>query len=384
MKKIVLFFSILLGIQLFAFSQNTSELKPYTDFLKNQNTTAKEYIFDLFKKYDIVILCERDHREMSQYNLILDILRDDRFTKKIKNAYFEIGNSAYNDTLNHFLRDASLTDNQVTESVMSFQRDIHGAPFWEKANYSFYIEKVHGLNKKLSSKNKINIYGLDTGIYWPSATEEDIRRRDSMMQSRDSVLATNFVHYFDKQDTKKALIVLNFRHAFLRDLFGRENAGRFIADTYKGKVANVYINSFGFKKDEESKDVISAIQDGKWDAAFIKAEKMDVGFDFAGTPFGSDSFDMIPFSSELRYSDMFTGFVYYCFLPSLRVTTGIDGFVDDQFAPELMRRYQLEQKVYNNELPEIDKLKLKYNTVIETSYREEFPAVVNQIDKWLN
>jgi hypothetical protein len=35
---------------------------------------------------------------------------------------------------------------------------------------------------------------------------------------------------------------LNYRHAFVKDLFGKENAGRFIADAYNGRVANVYIN----------------------------------------------------------------------------------------------------------------------------------------------
>lgn len=46
-----------------------SALDPYVDFLKEQTTSAKDYILGLFDDYDIVILCERNHRDMTQYDL---------------------------------------------------------------------------------------------------------------------------------------------------------------------------------------------------------------------------------------------------------------------------------------------------------------------------
>jgi hypothetical protein len=367
-------------------AQDNGALNTYTDFLQKQNTTAKDYILSLFDKYDIVILCERDHREITQYDLILDVLRDERFTQNVKNVYSEIGNAKNNDMLDSFLHNPALTPEEVSQSVMNIHRNSYGAPLWEKANYSYYIEGVYNINKKLSPENQINIRGLDIGIDWKYATENDIRLRDSLVNhSRDSILALNFINYYKTQNTNKALVILNYRHALLKDLFGRENAGRFIADLYNGQVANIFINSFGLKRDDESV-VVSAIQDGKWDASFIKAGKQDVGFNFADSPFGNDSFDIIPFPNNFNYSQMFTGFVYYTYFPDLRIVTGIKGLIDDEFAPELQKRYQLEQKVYNNEIPDMDTLKADYNTVEDKTYGEldDFTKAIEAINSRLN
>jgi len=108
MNKILLLIFILISCVVKCQSQKVSEIKIYTDFLSEQSTSAKDYVFELFKKYDIVILCERDHRDITQYDLLLDIFRDKRFVN-IRNAYFEIGNSTYNDTINRFLQNSNLT-----------------------------------------------------------------------------------------------------------------------------------------------------------------------------------------------------------------------------------------------------------------------------------
>ena len=67
-KSLFLLFFIILSVT-FSFSQ--SELTPYINFLQKQQT-PKEYIFALWKESDIIILGERDHRDTTQYNLILD------------------------------------------------------------------------------------------------------------------------------------------------------------------------------------------------------------------------------------------------------------------------------------------------------------------------
>lgn len=383
MKKYFLLLLLTLLVTQSLKSQNVSEIKPYVDFLQTQHISAKEYLFKLFEKYDIVILCERDHRDITQYDLFLDIFKDERFAKDIRNAYFEIGNSVYNDTLNHFLHNPNLTPEQVDESVLSFHRNSYGAALWEKANYSYYLKGVYDINKNLSTENKINVRGLDIGVDWSTATEEDLKERDALQAVRDSIMGTRFISYFDKQNTKKALVVLNFRHAFLQDMFGRVNAGRFIADKYKGKVANVFLNSFILSRNPEFPDNVALIHDGKWDAAFEKVGKNNLGFNFADTPFGRDSLDMIPFPNDFKYKDVFTGFIYYQYFPDIKTVSGMENFIDDTFVSELMRRYQLEQKVYNNELPDVEKLKEEYNTVTEETYMQAFPYLRKYIIKWL-
>lgn len=383
MNRILLVAVILMSCTLKCMSQNTSEIKIYTDFLSDQHTSAKDYIFNLFKKYDIVILCERDHRDITQYDLFLDIFNDKRF-ENVRNVYFEIGNSVYNDTINRFLHNPDLTPKEVDESVLSFHRNSYGAAMWEKANYSYYIKGVYEINKNIPDNNKISVYGLDIGVNWSTATIEALKERDSLQPVRDSIMGTRFISYFDKQNTQKALVILNFRHAFLQDMFGRANAGRFIAERYKDRVANVFLNSFIPTRNPDFPDNIALIHDGKWDAAFEKSGKNNLGFNFTDTPFGRDSLDMIPFPNSFKYKDIFTGFIYYQYFPDIKSVSGMENFIDDKFAPELIRRYKLEQKIYNNKLPDINKLKKEYNTVIEKTYRQSFPYLNTYIAKWIS
>lgn len=364
------------------FAQTNSAIKPYVDFLETQHVSSKDYIFNLFENYDIVILCERDHREITQYDLILDILKDKRF-QNIQNTYFEIGNSKYNDKLNDFLHDSSLTDEEVTKTALQMQRNMF--PLWEKANYTYYLKGVHKINSKLTDNKKVNVFNLDFGILWEESDEEKNRQKEANIGDRDSVMAVKFIQCYKQSKTKKALLVLNFRHAFLQDMFGRKNTGRFIADEFEGKVANVYINSFVLKKSNVTdqdipKTVVGTPQDGKWEAAFMKSDKRDVAFNFTGTPFGNDAFDMLPFPNEMKYSDVFTGFIHYNYLPDFRTVSGIENFIDDEFYKELVNRYQF----YNEEIPSENELKMDFNTVTEETYREEFPDTVEEIEKFLN
>ena len=138
---------------------SNSETATYAEFLKTQHTSEKDYIFNLFKKYDIVILCERDHAEVSQYDLVFDILKDKRFVKEVGNLYCEVGNPAYNKQLNEFLHNPSLSEQQVSDFVLSMQRNIF--PFiWDKRTYSHLVHGLYNINKTLSGK-KINLYSLD-------------------------------------------------------------------------------------------------------------------------------------------------------------------------------------------------------------------------------
>jgi len=365
-------------------SQSTSNenLKIYTDFLNKEHTSSKDYVFELFKKYDIVILCERDHGEITQYDLIINILKDSRF-QHIQNVYTEIGNSQYNDQLNDFLHNSSLTNDEAAKSALQMQRNMF--PLWEKANYLYFLKSVHNINSKLKDDKKVNVFNLDFGICWEASDEEKKKQSATHSNDRDSFIAGEFIKYYKKSKTKKALVILNYRHAFLQDMFGRKNAGRFIADEFGSKVANVYINSFILKSTKiTDQDVpetaIGTQHDGKWEASFIKSGKKDIAFNFAGTPFGNDAFDMIPFPNNLKYSDVFTGFIHYNYFPDLRRVLGIDGFIDDEFYKELAKRYQF----YDEEIPPKNELKTDYNTVMEITYREEFSDAVKEIEKWVS
>lgn len=134
----------------------------YEDFLASQNLSAKEYILSLFKKYDIVILCERDHRELTQYDLILEVISDERFRAEVGNVYTEIGNFQRNNLLNEYLCNDALSGVSAKRKALEIQRDSYGAGLWEKSNYAYFIYGVWDINKV--DDNDVNVYNLDIGI----------------------------------------------------------------------------------------------------------------------------------------------------------------------------------------------------------------------------
>jgi hypothetical protein len=88
MKKYI----ILLYITVVTLSVNAQNytLRDYVQYINNSRTTPVEYIFNLFEYSDIVVIGERDHRDTTQYELILDIQKDPRFVKKIGYVYTEV------------------------------------------------------------------------------------------------------------------------------------------------------------------------------------------------------------------------------------------------------------------------------------------------------
>lgn len=65
-------------------------IQPYVDFLSEKPLSAKAYILSLFKEHNIVFICERDHRDITQYELYLDLLRDPYFVNQVGVLFTEV------------------------------------------------------------------------------------------------------------------------------------------------------------------------------------------------------------------------------------------------------------------------------------------------------
>ena len=65
-------------------SAQTPDVKDFVASATQRGTEPLDYIFRLFEQSDIVVMGERDHRDTTQYELILDILDDPRFAETVK------------------------------------------------------------------------------------------------------------------------------------------------------------------------------------------------------------------------------------------------------------------------------------------------------------
>jgi len=112
-----------------------------------------------------------------------------------------------------------------------------------------------------------------------------------------------------------------------------------LKDAFGDRAANVLLNYWLFLPQAG----------GVWDAAFEETGNRPAGFDFKGSPFGEEPFDMFPFrpklKGELRYRDVFTGFVFVNPVNSQFLENGVPGF-HKGFEDEALRRAALVSDDY--------------------------------------
>lgn len=373
------------GLNLATAQHPSSALQPYTEFLATQDMPAKDYVLSLFNTYDLVILCERDHRDTTQYDLFLDILRDQRFIDNVGNLFTEIGVSNLNPKLNAFLHSGALSPDSVRRAISKFQRNCSYYPFWENANFSYLLAGLYGINQQLPPAGKINLYPSDMPLDWSEMDSAKYGKFMASIDSRDSIIASQIIGNFDRirssnERRKKALVIMNYRHAFGRKFqhpSGKKprNVGRYLFDSYGDRVANVYLNFVALRFADSSGNEIDyvPIHDGIWDAAFRASGRTNAGFSLDGSPFGKDRFDIWPFQTPFTFNDVFTGFMYYLPPEQMRCVVGVPDVVDSAAAIEMVRRLGIYNAAMGtSSTPTIEVVLKDYNT------RREYP--INRID----
>ena len=275
----------------------------YVDFLKDNRKDINDYVMGLFDKYDHVILCERHHQEMTQYDMIYNLVTDKRFVDKVGVMFTEIGCVESRKAYKEFVDTTYPNDTLVEKGLASFMTENQSVHLlWPNTNWFSFLKRMYYFNHH--NPKQVEILFADRN--WLDR---------SMLEARDSIMADNIISTILSDSIQKSLIIMNYRHAYLTS----GNCGNYISQKFPDKVANVMIN-FG-KADlisavlRPGNEMIKPIQHGKWDVAFEQIEDSDFAFDFSESPFGEDRFDhfFVPTSSvnNLQYQDMFNGFIYY-------------------------------------------------------------------------
>jgi hypothetical protein len=327
----------------------------YVQFLKQQKQTPVDYIVGLFKTYDLVVLCERSHPEVTQYEMIYEIAADKRFQQQAGHIFMENGGRTVRPLAESFLMDDSLTEPQVQEKLRAIFRNFDWTGASDRTNVYDFWKKVYDLNRSLPNDLRVHIYPSDLDFDWKGATKESYGVLCKQLGRRDQLMADNVAQKFnlirESAGRNKALVIMNYRHAFPHIPIRQggqtatvENMTGFLMAAYPGKVANVMINNVRLMPGSTDDHlVISAMQDGKWDAAFAVLANPSVGFDFKGSPFGGDEFDYfaVPFPIGRKYQDLFTGYVFFKPLDEHRMTFHIPGLLDPPFAGEMLKRCRI-------------------------------------------
>ncbi|HEY5914183.1 MAG TPA: hypothetical protein VJA21_26650 [Verrucomicrobiae bacterium] len=361
----------------------------YVRFLEQQRQSPLEYILGLFETNDLVVICERAHAEVTQYDLIYSLVSDPRFRRQVGNVFIEVGTSALRPAVEALLTDNTLSDAQVDEKLRYIAQNFDFGPVWEKTNIFDFLRKLHYLNRSLTRDRQVHVYPSGIEFRWESMSRQKWTEFGKQLGRRDQIMADNVVSKFKElrqtRDQTKALVIMNYRHAFphLPIKSGRqvENTTGFLMEAFPGKVANVMINSVGFLPGTTDQRVLmTALQQGKWDAAFAVVANPGIAFDFSGSPFGEDDFDYFPFiPHRRRYQDVFTGFVFFKPLEAHRQSFGLPGLIDASFGEEYARRASIAghpiQAGINEEIQSLATAR------VSNGYDE--PAIAEKIHQWL-
>lgn len=338
--------------------QSKNVIAPYVSFLEKQKE-AKDYIFNLFEKNDIVILCERAHPEMTQYDFIYDLISDKRFVKNVGNVFSEVGSRTQQTNLDSLMNSDSLSNVKFDLELSQILRDYSFYPIWFNTNYFNYLKKLYSLNQQLPKEQRIRHRFSDLECNWKEIkNKKDYFKVKSNFSKRDWMLAENVIKGYERlltsnQVRKKCLVIMNYRHAFgpvpdQNDDSTRENCAAIIMKRYPNKVANVMLNqerlSFGLSNPGFPQFLMpmqmSPIKDGIWDNSFKAVGNKSLGFDFKNSPFGEDAFDffIVPTLGRFKYQDIFTGFVFYKPLEEHYFSYGFKNIIANGFDKEIINR----------------------------------------------
>ena len=319
---------------------------PYAAFLKQGQATPVDYVIGLFDRYDVVVLCERMHPEGSQWEFIYEVLQDPRFVERVGHVFTEYGQVGMQAYLDNFMATDGLDASEIQERVVHIMRNWAVWPAWTNTNFYTYLTHLYALNQSLPVDRRIQHHFTDMSVNWSDLTKvEDYQAYRRSLRNRDEQMAQSVIEKMfrlaeSRSTPPKCLVVMNYRHGF--DLTGRSpkvkriNTYEFLKDTFGNRAANVLLNA---------RILISVpIAGGLWDAAFEETGNRPAGFDFEGSPFGKDPFDMFPFNptikGKLKYRDVFTGLVYTHPLDDQYLQEGIPGYFEG-FEEEVLRRARL-------------------------------------------
>jgi len=297
---------------------NVKDIKPYTDFLKTQNQSPKEYVLGLFEQFDIVILQERNHSESTQWDMIFDIVSDTAFINNVGNIFTEYGSAIHQHKIDTFLHTVFPNDTILEQETACLMYNPLGA-------FYYFIKNLNLLNSGLPDSLKIRLHFCDVIDYDDVITYINTKR-EADWTNRDSLMAQVTVDWYNEQVTnekrRKSLVVTNYRHAhgyaggvdYVKNqkafrLMKHGNQGQYIWEQFPDKTAAVMQWQY-----TQNRRIPRPIHKGKWDLAFEINQNKPVGFELKNSPFGNDYYDVYPLmgtKTKLRYEDIFTGMIFY-------------------------------------------------------------------------
>lgn len=333
-----------------------------------------DYIFRLFETADIVILGERDHRDVTQYEFICKLISDPRFAQRVGYVYTEVGVTNMTQQANHLIKGTYACEDDYMRARMSFLRDEDYLFCWEKTNRSVFIDTLYSINKRLSDSSKITLGLTDVEFDWYKVKSPVWYRKwyykyavSNTKNIRDKIMAKNFIRQYKKQKPiggrRKALLITNHPHAI--DNETAKNEGYRIKRKFGAE--RVKIVCFNWLDALHTPSQRTLVDGGKWDAAFEITGCRPVAIDIRNTPFGKAKYNSRWTQSKKYrqkcYQEYMDGIIYDVPFYKFKASIGVPGFVNDSCKEEQKRRLELLYDAGIYSVSDYENNKTYYNTL---------------------
>ena len=405
MKRILTTILISIGFCSAVFTQKlpNDSIKPFIDFLNGKTfLSPKEYVLKSFEEKDIIVLCERLHPEFKQYEMIVEIIKDKRFTG---NVYTEVGVFNTGKPINEFLLKENLSEIEIKEHLLAIFRNLDMFSLWPNYNYYYLIESIYQINQQRQLNEKIHLFPLDVMFSWDSIKcNEQYNMFLDMMEpqnnfppviDRNTIMAQYFIRKYDQEKhsnpyKKKALVIMNTYHGYTRTPMylahptepNTYSTAEYIYKTFPNSTKGILINGIS--------NSWKLVANGKWDASFKFTGNKNVGFDMKDTPFGKTKFDMYNFGGNayetVNFEYIFDGMVFYEPIENFELVVGIPGILDDKaFLTEFYRRISMEERITIEKAMSSKEIKkhIEYCNVKKVNKIDDLDKFNDMVNKWM-
>ncbi len=181
------YYILLIHCLIVSVASKAQTVEEYVRYIQAKGMDPKEYVFEAFKKHDVVILGERDHRDTTQYDFILDVLADPRFIDEVGYVYTEVGVVNRTDDANRLIKGNYASHDEFYSAFVQFYRNMDYEILWEKYNASKFIRGLYAINKELPAEKKITWGLTDHPCNHGKTKSERFQKRKAIFHSKNEM-----------------------------------------------------------------------------------------------------------------------------------------------------------------------------------------------------